>query len=279
MFLTASSDEERAHRRVRQNVDRGVGSIDYDEVLADLRRRDEHDSSRATSPLRPADDAVRLDSTGRYIEDVIDERICCRGAEAAGAANDQRRDVRAMSLFLPVREDVGPAARRHGPEASRCRTGPATSSGRFWCSCSRYASATGWTTARACAGSRTEAACWWWRTTRRFWTWRSCTWRRALRSGCASWGAKTLFGNAHGLVGQILSRVGAFPVKRDAADRTAIKRATRMLKNNEVVGILPEGTRRGKSDRKTRDPFWSRLRREDGHAPILPMTVRNVENT
>ena len=43
VFLTAS-DEERAHRRVRQNVDRGVGSIDYDEVLADLRRRDEHDS-------------------------------------------------------------------------------------------------------------------------------------------------------------------------------------------------------------------------------------------
>lgn len=36
VFLTAS-DEERAHRRVRQNVDRGIGSIDYDEVLADLR--------------------------------------------------------------------------------------------------------------------------------------------------------------------------------------------------------------------------------------------------
>ena len=89
VFLTAS-DEERAHRRVRQNVDRGVGSIDYEEVLADIRRRDEHDSSRATSPLRPADDAVRLDSTDRYIEDVIDQ-ICsaARGAEGAGAANDR----------------------------------------------------------------------------------------------------------------------------------------------------------------------------------------------
>lgn len=74
VFLTAS-DEERAHRRVRQNVDRGVGSIDYDEVLADLKRRDEHDSSRETSPLRPAEDAVHIDSTESYIEDVI-ERIC-----------------------------------------------------------------------------------------------------------------------------------------------------------------------------------------------------------
>ena len=63
-------------------------------------------------------------------------------------------------------------------------------------------------------------------------------------------GRETLFDNARGLVGQILSRVGAFPIKRDAADRMAIKRATRNLKNNELVGILPEGTRRGKGTKK-----------------------------
>ena len=80
VFLTAS-DEERAHRRVRQNVDRGIGSIDYDEVLADLRRRDAADSSRATAPLRPADDAVHIDSTGHYIEEVI-EQICTLAREA-----------------------------------------------------------------------------------------------------------------------------------------------------------------------------------------------------
>ncbi len=74
VFLTASA-EERAHRRVRQNVDRGVGSIDYEEVLADIVRRDEADSSRATSPLVKADDAVEIDSTDTYIEDIID-RIC-----------------------------------------------------------------------------------------------------------------------------------------------------------------------------------------------------------
>ncbi len=74
IFLTAS-DEERAHRRVRQNVDRGLGSMDYEEVLADLRRRDAYDSSRATSPLKAADDALLLDSTGAYIEEVID-KIC-----------------------------------------------------------------------------------------------------------------------------------------------------------------------------------------------------------
>ena len=79
VFLTAS-DEERAHRRVRQNVDRGIGSIDYEEVLADLRRRDAADSSRATAPLRAAEDAVQIDSTSHYIEEVIDQ-ICARARE------------------------------------------------------------------------------------------------------------------------------------------------------------------------------------------------------
>ena len=85
VFLTAS-DEERAHRRVRQNVDRGIGSIDYEEVLADLRRRDEADSSRATSPLVAAEDAVRIDSTSHYIAEVIDE-ICA----LADVARDEGR--------------------------------------------------------------------------------------------------------------------------------------------------------------------------------------------
>ena len=74
VFLTASP-EERAHRRVRQNADRGVGSIDYDEVLSDIVRRDGYDSNRAESPLRPAEDALSIDSTDRYIEDIIAE-IC-----------------------------------------------------------------------------------------------------------------------------------------------------------------------------------------------------------
>lgn len=91
VFLTAS-DEERAHRRVRQNVDRGIGSIDFAEVLLDLRRRDDHDSSRATSPLRPAEDAIHLDSTGSYIEEVIGQ--ICEMAYAKGAVMGTAEGVR-----------------------------------------------------------------------------------------------------------------------------------------------------------------------------------------
>lgn len=90
-------------------------------------------------------------------------------------------------------------------------------------------------------------------------------------------GRESLFDNAHGLVGQILSRVGAFPVKRDAADRTSIKRATRMLKNDEIVGILPEGTRRGKGTKTPEIHSGAAFVAKMGKAPILPMTVRNAE--
>lgn len=44
-------------------------------------------------------------------------------------------------------------------------------------------------------------------------------------------------------LGQIYSSLGAFPVKRGASDRNAIKTALNILKNNEVLGIFPEGTR------------------------------------
>ena len=90
-------------------------------------------------------------------------------------------------------------------------------------------------------------------------------------------GRDTLFDNAGGLIGQGLSRVGAFPVKRDSADRTSIKRAARMLKDKEVVGILPEGTRRGKGTKTPEIHAGAAFVARMGRAPIIPMTVRNAE--
>jgi cytidylate kinase len=69
IFLDASL-EERAHRRYREMVARGE-EADYDEVLAAMRRRDETDSQRETAPLRPADDAVIIDTTGLSVKEVV----------------------------------------------------------------------------------------------------------------------------------------------------------------------------------------------------------------
>ena len=79
VFLTASN-EARARRRVLQNEERGVGSTDFETVLADIIRRDEIDSSRAASPLRPADDAVHVDSSDMTMQQVVDE-ICSLARE------------------------------------------------------------------------------------------------------------------------------------------------------------------------------------------------------
>lgn len=60
VYLDASP-EERARRRYLEIINRGE-SADYEQILAGVRKRDEIDSGRAVAPLRPAEDAVILDS-------------------------------------------------------------------------------------------------------------------------------------------------------------------------------------------------------------------------
>lgn len=69
VFLTASR-EERAHRRHKQLSEKGV-DVNLQHILGDLAARDARDSERSVSPLRPADDAVIVDTTGTTIEDVV----------------------------------------------------------------------------------------------------------------------------------------------------------------------------------------------------------------
>ncbi|TQF68453.1 (d)CMP kinase [Rhodococcus spelaei] len=69
IYLTATA-EARAQRRNAQNIAEGRGD-DYAAVLADVQRRDHLDSTRAVSPLRPADDSVIVDTSELGIDDVI----------------------------------------------------------------------------------------------------------------------------------------------------------------------------------------------------------------
>ncbi len=69
IFLTASA-ETRAKRRNDQNVASGLPD-DYETVLADVRRRDHLDSTRAVSPLRPAEDALIIDTSDMTQTEVV----------------------------------------------------------------------------------------------------------------------------------------------------------------------------------------------------------------
>jgi cytidylate kinase len=70
IFLTASP-EERARRRHNQLKEKGL-TVNIDDLSQEIRERDLRDSSRPVAPLRPAADAILLDSTGLSIEQVVD---------------------------------------------------------------------------------------------------------------------------------------------------------------------------------------------------------------
>jgi len=83
-FLTASA-ENRARRRNDQNIANGLGD-DYEAVLADVQRRDHLDSTRTVSPLRPADDAVIVDTSDMTEAEVV--------AHLVGVVEERARALR-----------------------------------------------------------------------------------------------------------------------------------------------------------------------------------------
>lgn len=66
IFLTASA-EDRAMRRYKEFVEKKI-DISYEQVLSDIIARDKQDSERDVAPLKPADDAVLVDTTGNTLE-------------------------------------------------------------------------------------------------------------------------------------------------------------------------------------------------------------------
>jgi cytidylate kinase len=71
IFLTAST-EERARRRHKELLKRGENSS-LESVLADLKKRDEMDINRTISPLKPAEDAIIIDTENLSLEQVVDK--------------------------------------------------------------------------------------------------------------------------------------------------------------------------------------------------------------
>ena len=71
IFLTASV-KERAKRRYKQLITKGIDAT-LPDLLQDLKERDKRDTGRTVSPLKPAEDAVTLDSTDLTIDEVVNQ--------------------------------------------------------------------------------------------------------------------------------------------------------------------------------------------------------------
>lgn len=73
-FYLDASEIERANRRYKQLQSKGI-NITFQEALKDVRERDLRDMNRDIAPLRKAADAIYIDTTGKSIDEVIDEII------------------------------------------------------------------------------------------------------------------------------------------------------------------------------------------------------------
>ena len=91
-FLTAS-DQARAARRQSELQEKGL-SVAVAEVLADQRRRDKDDTERAIAPLKPAPDAVVVDTTDMDLGQVVEEclRIARERLKSANAGKTTDRE-------------------------------------------------------------------------------------------------------------------------------------------------------------------------------------------
>lgn len=70
LYITASP-QERARRRCLDRQRQGHAS-NYEEILADVIRRDEFDAGRQHSPMRPAADAIEIDTTGKPVDEITE---------------------------------------------------------------------------------------------------------------------------------------------------------------------------------------------------------------
>ncbi|MFN1516624.1 (d)CMP kinase [Vibrio owensii] len=73
IFLDASA-EERANRRLKQLQDKGL-DVRFADLLSEIQERDDRDRNRPVAPLRPAEDALVLDSTSMTIDEVVEKAL------------------------------------------------------------------------------------------------------------------------------------------------------------------------------------------------------------
>ncbi|HYK95792.1 MAG TPA: (d)CMP kinase [Candidatus Dormibacteraeota bacterium] len=288
LFLDASV-EERARRRI---LERGIDptSTDAAEIVSELKRRDELDSTRAIAPLRAADDAVIIRTDGNELADTVRQVVeAIRAAEsraggAAPAADPATSAIASGVTPEPAAEAAAEPVRR--PRDTRVPRSPrrpvkptpiATRSTpliRFGCLVLR-------SVARAIARFRIEGDL----------STLPKTGPMIVAANHASSADPVLIG---AFLNQVLGRplnwlgkrelvefpltgwafriAGIHPVDREAADLEAFRTAMRILEAGQPLAVFPEGTR-------SKDGALQQVREGVGMlalrsgAPVLPVAV------
>jgi len=281
LYLTADA-HVRAERRTRQLAARGTPRP-YDEVLREETARDQIDSGRAIAPLTPAPDAIII-ATDHLTLDEITARALAEIAHRA-APDVTGKDA----TDTPAPPDVPDAAKPHPTKTPAGDRAPTEFVDRF-------------------ARFHTQGAyhVWYWITKKAIRLMLAPFASLTVRGGrnMPRHGPVIVVANhlhnfdplavaiavprtvrymskkelwRTGFDGRFYELYGAFPVDRSKADRVALRFAERLLKNGEVLGMFPEGTRSPTGAIAHVAPGTAFVAVRTG-APILPVAITGTED-
>ena len=207
--------EERARRRFQQNKEKGI-NMSYVEVLENIKKRDENDKSKELGALKVAHDAEVIDSTSKSINQVV--------REISEIIRKKKKDYKLQGKIYKIRKEnawkkfvrkvvkVFLSALYH--IAYRVKiTGKVPEQGAYILCCNHI--------------NYLDAAA-------------IVLFNKRKVNFVAK---EDLF--THGILFWLGHLFDAIPIKRDMQDIEAMKRCLKVLKNGELLGIFPEGTRKG----------------------------------
>lgn len=248
VFLDASP-QERARRRAAE-----LATDDRESVEVSMLQRDHLDSTRAASPLRAADDALRIDTSAMTVDEVVD-----RVVEAAGRAAADSRGRRATRRSAPPLDHHVDVERGWRARALYriIRTAAVVAAKGYWrlevIGADRIPAHGGFVFAPVHRSNIDFML-------------PALATRRRIR-----WMAKhTIFKG--GLIDRFLVALGAFPTDRERTDREALRTCERLLAHGEGVVMFPEGRRRQgpRVEHLFDGPAFCAARER---VPIVPMAI------
>lgn len=203
IFLVASA-EARAERRYKELIEKGE-SCTYEGVLADIKERDNNDSTRAVAPAVPAEDAIFLDNSNLNQEQTIDKVIeIIENTVKKKKPKKKRRFYRVVKFLLGkiVGFFLGVRVKNKDKEVFD----------KPFILCANHTSLLD-----------------------------AIVIVIAMKNQIRYMGKKEIFKIP--LLNLFIKAMGAFPVDRKKGDVAAIKKTLEILKGGECVGIFPQGTR------------------------------------
>ena len=207
--------EERAKRRFKQNKENGI-DIPYDEILESIRTRDENDKKKEMGALKVAHDAEVIDGTSMSIEEVVNaiESIIKKKKKEIKLQEKIYKVRKETKWKKIVRKTVKVILSTVYKIAFRVKiTGKVPESGGYIICCNHI--------------NYLDAAA-------------IVLFNKRKVNFVAK---EDLF--THGILMWLGHLFDAIPIKRDMQDIDAMKRCLKVLKNGELLGIFPEGTRKG----------------------------------